>query len=450
VRPLGPRGSAAAIALALALFAVAFAVEVAIRPGNYIRHSDVPLYSEYGSEIVGGALPYRDFYFEYPPGALPMFALPATRVVALGSTSGASWDPTNAAARRYHRGFVRLVFLLGAAIVVLTALTLAALRRPGRAVALSLAVVSLSPLLIGDVYPERFDVWPAAFTAAALAAAVRGRYKLGGAALGLAAAAKVYPVLLLPVLLIVVVRHRGLREAAFVAATAVGAALAVFLPFAITSFSATWQALRIQFEGGLQVESIGSAVLVLASHASRKLAAMGLPGPFSVVDRAAEHGLSRGVLVGPGTAAATTVLNVLVVVALLWLWVSLLRSGADPREDLVRYAAATVVTAVALGSVLSPQYLIWLVPLVPLVGGRRGAAATLAFAVAAVLTHLWFPWGYFKYTAGLDVGPTTLLLARDLALLATAVVLVLPRRTLDRLRFDPVRWSRPGADSASP
>jgi hypothetical protein len=428
--------------LAVGLFSVAFAVEVAIRPGNYITHSDVPLYSQYGSEVVGGALPYRDFYFEYPPGALPMFALPATRLVALGSTSGASWAPMNAAARRYHRGFVRLVFVLGAAMVVLTGLSLAALRRPGRTVLLSLTIVSLSPLLIGDVYPERFDVWPAAFTAAALAASVRGRYKLGGAALGLAGAAKVYPVLLLPVLLIVVARHRGLRQAAFVAVTAVGAAVAVFLPFAIAAFSATWQALRVQFEGGLQVESIGSALIVLASHASRKLAAIGLPGPFTVVDRAAEHGLSRGVLVGPGTSATTTVLNVTVVVTLLWIWLSLLRSSADPREDLVRYAAATVVTAVALGSVLSPQYLIWLVPLVPLAGGRRGTAATLAFAIAAALTHAWFPWGYFKYTAGLDVGPTMLLLARDLALLATAVLLVLPKATLG--------WTLGGKSSRTP
>ena len=433
-RPFGPRGLAIAIALAVALFAVAFAVEVAIRPEDYIKHSDVPLYSGYGSEVVGGAVPYRDFYFEYPPGALPLFVLPATRPIAFGSTSDASWDPVNAAARRYHRGFERFVFVLGAVIVVLSGLSLAALRRPRRAVALSLTIVALSPLVLGDVYPERFDVWPAALTAASIGASLRGRYKLGGATLGLAAAAKVYPVLLLPPLLIVVARHRGLREATLVAATTVGVAVAVFLPFAIMSFSATWQALRVQFEGGLQIESLGSAALVLASHASRKLAAIGLPGPFTLTDRPAEHGLSRGVLVGPGTTATATALNVFLVLALLWLWARMLRSKADPREDLVRYAAATVVTAVALGSVLSPQYLIWLIPLVPLVGGRRGTAATLTLAIAAILTHLWFPWGYFRYAASLNVGPTTLLFARDLALLTTAILLALPRSTLRAMR----------------
>jgi hypothetical protein len=414
------------------LLVVAFAVEVAIRPGDYIRHSDVPLYSQYGSEIMAGEFPYRDFRLEYPPGALPLFVLPATRPLALGSTAGASWDPVNAAARRYHRGFALLVLVLGAAMVVLSGLSLAALRRPRRTVFLSLTVVALSPLLIGDVFPDRFDVWPAALTSAAMATSIGARYRLGGALLGLAAAAKVYPVLLLPVLVIVVARHRGVREAIFAAAAAVGAAVAVFLPFAIASFSATWRALRVQFEGGLQIESLGSAVLVLASHASRRLAAVGLPGPFTLTDRPAEHGLSRGVLVGPGTGATATALNVLLAVALIWLWVRLLRSKADPREDLVRYAAASVTTAVALGSVLSPQYLIWLIPLVPLVGGRRGTAATLMLALAATLTHAWFPWGYFKYAAGLGVGPTMLLLARDLALLATAVILLAPRRLTGR------------------
>ena len=435
-RPLDRWASAGAIAASVAVFVLAFTGSVALLPGDYITHSDVPLYYGYGSEIVGGAVPYRDFALEYPPGALPLFVLPATKAVAGGSIAQASWQPMNAAAERYHRGFDLLLVLLGAVTVTLTGLSLAALRRPAAATLLGLSVVALSPLLLGDVFPERFDIWPAALTAAALAAATRFRYRLAGAALGLGSVAKLYPVLLIPVLAIAVARHRGLREAGLVTAIAVVSAAAVVLPFALASAQGTWRAIRIQFEGGLQIESLGSAVLVMASLISRKLDALGLNG-FTLTDRAAEHGLSRGVLVGPGTDATATVLNLILAAALISLWVSLARSTGEVREDLVRYAAGAVATAVALGSVLSPQYLIWLVPLIPLVGGRRGVTATLALVVAALLTHLWFPWGYFKYARGLELGPTTLLLVRNLALLAIPVVLLLPPRRLGSSRSRP-------------
>ena len=50
--------------------------------------------------------------------------------------------------------------------------------------------------------------------------------------------------------------------------------------------------------------------------------------------------------VGRGTAETATTLNVLVVIALNWLSARLLRGKADSEEDLVRYAAATALTAV--------------------------------------------------------------------------------------------------------
>ena len=55
---------------------------------------------------------------------------------------------------------------------------------------------------------------------------------------------------------------------------------------------------------------------------------------------------------------------------LVWIW--LRRPGT--AEELVRWSAAALVAFVALGKVLSPQFLIWLVPAVPLVAGLRGFA----------------------------------------------------------------------------
>jgi hypothetical protein len=149
--------------------------------------------------------------------------------------------------------------------------------------------------------------------------------------------------------------------------------------------------------------------------------------------RPEEHGLGRDVLHGAGIEATTTTLNVLLVIVLCLLWLALARSKNDPREDLVRYSAASVAAALVLGTVLSAQYVTWLIPLVPLVAGRRGTAATLSFVAAAALTHAWFPSdAYGNYLRDFDPGATSLLLARNLALLATALALAVPVRRVLR------------------
>jgi hypothetical protein len=436
------------VLVAAALGVLVLAFERAKRPVESVNYSDVTLYEAYGSKMLDGAMPYRDFKMEYPPGASLMFVLPATHVVEGSSTEQVSWGPPDATARRYYRGFTLLVLLLMAATVVLTALTLAVMRRSARAMLLSLAVVAFSPLMIGQVVPERFDVFPAALTAAALAASVRGHYRLGGAVLGLGAATKVYPALLLPVLVIVVIRQRRIREAIFVAVAAMCAAAAVFLPFAIASLSGTWESLRNQFREGLQVESLASSVLVTTFHAGQKVTALGLPSPTELTTQPAKGGLTRLVLAGPGVGATEKVMPVLLATALCFLLVSLYRSRRDPREDLIQYSAATVTLLLVLGTVLSPQYVVWLIPLVPLAGRRSGTAAILFFVVAAALTNVWIPDGYSEYQDGLPAGPALLLLARNLALLATAVALLLPAVTFRRGRREGAEQA--GSDLANP
>jgi hypothetical protein len=416
-RSMESRPLVATIAVGLAAVVVFFGVSVSIRPPNG-GGGDLPIYEEDATMMLDGHPPYGTI--EYPPGALPMFLLPA---FMFGDARDAHWSPPNNAGRRYHRAFDSLVILLTAAMVTFAAMSVAALRRSTAARVVALAVVASAPLLIGEVFVERFDAWPAALTAAALAASLRGHHRLGGAALGLGFAVKVYPALLVPVLVIVAARQRGLREGLAAAASAVEAAILVFLPFAITAWQGTWQMLRNQLGGGLEAETLMSSVIVMTRHLTDWL---GLRTSELTV-RPEAHGLGRDVLAGAGIDATKATLDVLLVIALSAVWLALARSANDPREDLVRYSAMSVAIALVLGTVLSAQYITWLLPLVPLVAWRRGLVATLTFVVAAALTHAWFPSpNYNNYLEHFDLGATSLLLARNLALLATALVLALP------------------------
>jgi hypothetical protein len=122
--------------------------------------------------------------------------------------------------------------------------------------------------------------------------------------------------------------------------------------------------------------------------------------------------------------------SILQVAALLAVWILFAR-GPARRERLVLASAAALVAFIALGKVLSPQFLIWLLPVVPLVGGRRGLAASALLALGLVLTQLWFPYRYWDLALRFDALPSWLVLARDFVLVGLFLVLVAPLRHRD-------------------
>ncbi|HWJ31904.1 MAG TPA: hypothetical protein VNR59_06145, partial [Gaiellaceae bacterium] len=79
------------------------------------------------------------------------------------------------------------------------------------------------------------------------------------------------------------------------------------------------------------------------------------------------------------------------------------------------------------------QFLIWLIPVVPLVRGRRGLWAGALLLAAFVLTLIWFPFGYFRLALDFETGLSWLLLARDLVLVALALLLVPHTRRRSRV-----------------
>jgi hypothetical protein len=389
------------ISLAAAAAAVFLGSWVALHHGFYTREpiEDTPVYERYGEAMAAGEVPYRDFRPEYPPGALPVFALPAL----------VSDEPEG-----YERAFGWLMAACGVALVLLTAAALAALGAGTARFAAVLAFVALWPLALGPVVLTRYDLWPAALTVGALAAFVAGRDRLGSGVLGAAVAAKIFPVVLAPVLAVWVWRHRGRRAALACGAIFVAVVAAAFLPFAVLGPGGLGESLGGQLSRPLQIESLGAAVLVALHH----VAGLG-------VEMEAGHG-SQNIAgsLGDAVGAATTAVQV---VALCALWLAFAR-GELSRERLVRFAALALVAFVALGKVLSPQFLVWLVPVVSLVG--LPAAAVLAAAL--LLTQSWFPYHYWDYARHFDGTVTALVLARDLVLVG--LLLVLSRSGLGWLR----------------
>ncbi|TMM00811.1 MAG: DUF2029 domain-containing protein [Actinobacteria bacterium] len=338
--------------------------------------SDLPLYRDYGNAMERGLVPYRDFAVEYPPAALPFFAL-------LGMASA-----------------------------------LRSLRAAPQRLGAALAFAALAPLALGAVVLTRFDLWPAALTVGALAAVLRGRNRLGLGVLGLGIAAKVYPAVLVPIFLVHVWRRRGAREALVCAGVCALVVAAVFVPFLVLAPHGVWASVVRQTTRPLQIESVGAAALIVAHHV----------GGLHLTLRSSFGSQN---LVGAIPHDTGRVLTVLQVGTIAGVWAWFWRGDSGSRDRLVTASAAAVCAFVALGKVLSPQFLIWLVPLVPLVRGRRGLAASTLLAGALVLTQLWFPSRYWWLVYGFHTRETILVASRDAILLVLLAVLLWPSRALE-------------------
>ena len=65
-------------------------------------------------------------------------------------------------------------------------------------IAVAAGVVAVSPLIVGPVFLNTYDLFPALLTIAAVLAFLRDRERTAYVLLALAVAAKVYPLVLLP------------------------------------------------------------------------------------------------------------------------------------------------------------------------------------------------------------------------------------------------------------
>jgi hypothetical protein len=367
-----------------------------VRFGDSSNRGDTPLYRQYGENMLQGKLPYRDFFDEYPPGALPVFVLPA----AMPGASFTFWSKA-------------VQWLLAAACIVFAAVML----RTGRWRA---AFIGLTPALLGKVTFTRFDFWPAALTAASLAAILARRHRIALALLAIAVAAKVYPAVLLPPFLLVVDRRMGRRETKVVSVIFAAVLAAIVLPFAAVGPGGVRYSLDIQFRRPLQVESLGGSFLLVLHR-------LGAYTPH-VVSSYGSQNLAGGV------ASAFGVLTTLAaLVAIVAVWALFARSPRDDRT-LLAAAAASVLAFVAFGKVLSPQYLIWLVPLLPAALGRW----RLALLGAAVgLTQVWSQGRYHEVVAGRSI--VWFVFARDIVLVALYLLIAAT-----------VTWRAPEPSTAMP
>jgi hypothetical protein len=375
--------------LTLVVLATSLLPLVAVR--NPPPEGDLGLYRAVSADLASGKIPYRDLQLEYPPYAIPVFELPR-----LFGKQG------------YVRSWIAIAIVCDCLIKYLLFVAGAWRAQGIRAFLPMLSYCAVVPF-IRYFYFERYDIWPSLVCLAAILLFCSGRHLLGALGLAIGIGLKVYPVVFIPVLAVIAVRQgKGFR---FVSGLVIG-----LLPIALASlFIPWWRFAEFQTSRGLQVESVYGSVLWLGrllggAHVEWEF----IRKWFEVTGRSASVVLpwARSMLIAG--SAISTVLAVRA--AARW-------KNPSPAK-LARLLLVPLLAFIAFNNVLSPQFMIWVLPLAA-VGFLEGRALPmLAIFFAAILTPIFYPSLFDDYAAGLNLFETSILVIRNLTLITALLLLI--------------------------
>jgi hypothetical protein len=329
---------------------------------------DVGLYESYGRTWGSGAAAYVEFSPEYPPGALILFLVPRFFTDA----------------NSYTQGFVAemAVFDLLACFFVVAWAQRLRPTEPMFPIWPTALYLAFSAALYPVLY-SRFDIAPGAMVVAATYFAYDRRFRWGAALLGAAAAVKLWPLALVPLWLGLGFRQAGWRRAL---ANGVWIAVGILVVCAPTLVRAGMNVLSfMQYHEarGIEVGTTWSSLALLLNllgwvpaHAGHDF------GAFHIKGSAAELFTRISTYVTVGAALVPQV-------------VAFAFGGLGRRDDVtgkvgLRATCATALGFMIGGKVLSPQFVSWVAPLLP-VAAFEPVPALLALG-AAVLTTVYYPF----------------------------------------------------------
>jgi hypothetical protein len=358
--PTGPRRTLAPgwVVLVVALVAVrVVGIVVLLGSGVEDRHSILGGDARrYEAILSTPGTPYRDFDVEYPPVTLGLLELLGVGV------DHAAPDPESGE----FDG--NLSFLARVAISQL-ALELAAAgllawawnRRTG------IAYLVLGTPFVFFPFPyARTDLLGVFLAVLALSLVRRHHDRSGGAALGVAVLAKLWPVVLAPLMVVLGLR-RSIWAWALTLLVGAGLWLAFFGP------AGFGQVATFRGSKGWQIESLPGVFFHITD-----------PGGSHVEGGAWRTAAHVPLLVKPLLPALA-----LGNAALAWWWAWIRHHRSPSDDEWATWALAPLASILGLlvfSTIISPQYLLWFVPFVAIIAARGDRLITGIYVVAACLT----------------------------------------------------------------
>lgn len=267
---------------------------------------------------------------------------------------------------------------------------------------------------LGPVFVLRLDLFPGLFVAA-FAALLFRHPKISAAMLALATATKLWPGVLAASL---VGGWRSRRTWSRLVAFFGSLVLLVVITVITSGVSRLVSPLTYQGERGLQIESLAATIFMVRAVRDPQQYAIGYAESKSYE------------IHGPGTAEMVTMVDLFMLVilgfAVLWAAMMMLKNRWHPRTA-IAFSLLLIVLLIVSNKVFSPQYLIWVGPIlaVCLCISRAWQVRAMAglLLVASVLTQGLYPFNYDALLDNLDATEfaVSLLVLRNVLVAVIAV-----------------------------
>ena len=345
---------------------------------------------------MNGKLPYVDFLVEYPPLTYLFYLLPV-----LFFRTAVSY-------------FVALVFELMLFDILAVWMLFKVSARLGISITRSLVVHAVLLVAVGPIIVASFDIIPAVLALVSVYFFIEGRNNWAWAFAVLGFMTKIFPIVLAPLFVLFLWRQKKYRQIFIGAAIFAGIALALSLPWLIIN-SRGYEIVAIyEIDRPLHSESVYGTILLLAKI-------LGIAKVGGIYNYGSWNLTSSAAGIMAQVSFYITIALLLFTFYLYWR-----RSGhAKEQTSLIQFSIASVLILMVSGKVLSMQYPVWLVPLIPLFRGRWQLPAVAALAVSGILGQFVYPYNYSLFEA-FSPPVIILLLFRNLLLVACAVMVLIP------------------------
>lgn len=283
---------------------------------------------------------------------------------------------------------------------------------------LPLAVLG-SALLIGpDIVLARYDILIGLLLVLAWRAHKAEHYAASAMWVVLAVGLKAVPLIVLPVFLLATPRAKW-KTAAL--GLLLGIVLAAGMPAALLGPKHFMQETKdfVMYQGsrGFQVESVWSGIDLLAKNTLHQQALLGY-----------HHFATHNLDLGPNFVKISSILLAAGLLILYWhLW----REGKASRKKFTVYLITTLLWLLFIAPVFSPQFLVWLLPLLLMWLGEKiikaGKIPTEIKVVVGLLAGItlasqWiYPWHYVDFVQQTYLFNTVVLNIRNLAVLGLLI-----------------------------